>query len=82
MLDGTPEGCVNGNVFGTYLHGLFDSGELTAKLAAFLCGRKGIDMTQTKLKSMEEYRQEQFDLLADAGQEGVWIWRRFYRSLG
>ena len=47
MPDGTPEGCVNGNVFGTYLHGLFDSGELTAKLAAFLCGRKGIDMTQT-----------------------------------
>ena len=29
--DGTKEGCINQNVFGTYLHGLFDSGELTEK---------------------------------------------------
>ena len=32
--DGTPEGCVQNAVFGTYLHGLFDSGELTEQLAA------------------------------------------------
>ena len=81
MQDGTPEGCVNGNVFGTYLHGLFDSGELTAKLAAFLCGRKGVDMTQTKLKSMEEYRQEQFDLLADGVRKALDM-EAVYRSLG
>ena len=42
LADGTPEGCVQGNVFGTYLHGLFDSGELTERLAAYLCQRKGI----------------------------------------
>ena len=30
--DGTKEGCTNQNVFGTYLHGLFDSGELTLSL--------------------------------------------------
>lgn len=58
-------GCVSGNVFGTYLHGLFDSGELTAKLAEFLCARKGIEPKQTSLLSMEDYRQKQFDLLAD-----------------
>ena len=34
LEDGTPEGCVNRNVFGTYLHGLFDSGELTGALLA------------------------------------------------
>ena len=38
--DGTPEGCVQNAVFGTYLHGLFDSGELTEQLAAYLCRRK------------------------------------------
>ncbi|MBS5619103.1 MAG: cobyric acid synthase CobQ, partial [Clostridiales bacterium] len=32
LADGTPEGCVCKNVFGTYLHGLFDSGELTQAL--------------------------------------------------
>ena len=29
LADGTPEGCVQDGVFGTYLHGLFDTGELT-----------------------------------------------------
>ena len=63
--DGTPEGCVQNAVFGTYLHGLFDSGELTEKLTAFLCKKKGISPADAPLLSMEQYRQQQFDLLAD-----------------
>ena len=65
LADGTPEGCVQANVFGTYLHGLFDTGELTEKLTAFLCKKKGIFPTDAPLLSMEQYRQQQFDLLAD-----------------
>ena len=42
QADGTPEGCVQDTVWGTYLHGLFDTGELTEKLVAALCARKGI----------------------------------------
>ena len=41
LADGTPEGCVQDNVFGTYLHGLFDTGELTEKLVALLCLAQG-----------------------------------------
>ena len=63
--DGGREGCVQGNVFGTYLHGLFDTGELTEKLTAFLCRQKGIDPAGADLIPMEQYRQQQFDLLAD-----------------
>ena len=63
--DGTPEGCVQANVFGTYLHGLFDTGELTEKLTAFLCKRKGLDPAGAQLIPMEQYRQQQFDKLAD-----------------
>ena len=65
LADGTPEGCVQGNVFGTYLHGLFDTGELTGKLTAFLCSRKGLDPAGADLIPMEQYRQQQFDKLAD-----------------
>ncbi len=65
LADGTPEGCVQDGVFGTYLHGLFDTGELTEKLTAFLCKRKGIDPPGAELIPMEQYRQQQFDLLAD-----------------
>ena len=65
LADGTPEGCVQNGVFGTYLHGLFDTGELTEKLTEFLCKRKGIDPAGAELIPMEQYRQQQFDLLAD-----------------
>ena len=60
-----PEGCAEGNVFGTYLHGLFDTGALTEALAAFLCRRKGLDPADAGVLSMEQYWQQQLDLLAD-----------------
>ena len=65
QADGHPEGCVQGDVFGTYLHGLFDTGELTEKLVEFLCKRKGIRPESAALIPMEQYRQQQFDRLAD-----------------
>ena len=43
--DGTPDGWIQGNVWGTYLHGLFDTGEAADRLAAYLCARKGIPYT-------------------------------------
>lgn len=42
LADGSAEGCVKDNVAGTYLHGLFDTGELTEKLVQLLCSRKDI----------------------------------------
>lgn len=42
LQDGREEGAVQGNVFGTYLHGLFDTGELTQRLADWLLERKGL----------------------------------------
>ena len=53
------------NVFGTYLHGLFDTGELTEKLVEILCRRKGLDPAGAEVIPMEQYRQQQFDRLAD-----------------
>ncbi|MBD8953252.1 MAG: cobyric acid synthase [Subdoligranulum sp.] len=65
LADGTPDGCVQGSVFGTYLHGLFDSGELTEKLTALLCRRKGLAPETAAPLTMQAYREQQFDLLAD-----------------
>lgn len=81
QADGTPEGCVSENVFGTYLHGLFDSGELTAALVKLLCARKGISLKETRLISMEEYRQGQFDLLADGVRQALDM-EAVYRAMG
>ena len=81
LADGTPEGCVQGNVFGTYLHGLFDSGELTEKLATFLCERKGLAPETAEPISMEKYRRQQFDLLADSVRTALDM-RTVYAAMG
>mgnify|MGYP000603392040 CR=1 FL=1 len=44
---------------------IFDTGELTEKLVEFLCKRKGIRPESAALIPMEQYRQQQFDRLAD-----------------
>ena len=81
LADGTPEGCVCKNVFGTYLHGLFDSGELTQALVKLLCARKGISLRETRPTSMAEYRQTQFDLLADGVRKALDM-GAVYRAMG
>ena len=81
LADGTPEGCVCKNVFGTYLHGLFDSGELTQALVKLLCARKGISPRETRPTSMAEYRQTQFDLLADGVRRALDM-GAVYRAMG
>ena len=81
LADGTPEGCVCKNVFGTYLHGLFDSGELTQALVKLLCARKGISPKETRPASMAEYRQAQFDLLADGVRKALDM-GAVYRAMG
>ena len=81
LADGTPEGCVCKNVFGTYLHGLFDSGELTQALVKLLCAHKGISPKETRPASMAEYRQAQFDLLADGVRKALDM-GAVYRAMG
>ncbi len=72
VLDnGQPDGCVSGNVFGTYLHGLFDTGSLTGKLAEYLCQRKGISCEQAEVLSHEAYQEQQFDLLAQGIRQAL-----------
>jgi adenosylcobyric acid synthase len=69
--DGTTDGAVCGNVFGTYLHGLFDSGELVDRLAQYLAGRKGITVSDKPIEPRAAYRKRQYDLLADAVRESL-----------
>ena len=69
--DGTTDGAVCGHVFGTYLHGLFDSGELVDHLAQYLAARKGITVSDTPVEPRAAYRNRQYDLLADAVRESL-----------
>lgn len=71
LSDGKADGCVQGAVFGTYLHGLFDSGELTEKLAQWLCERKGILYETAEALDYGAYREAQYDKLAAGVREAL-----------
>lgn len=81
LENGRYDGCVQGHVWGTYLHGLFDSGELTQKLAALLCARKGLQAEAAQAVSHSDYQQTQFDLLADGVRQALDM-GEIYRIMG
>ena len=63
--DGKVDGCRTGNVIGTYIHGLFDTGEFAEGLIRWLCRRKGIDPGDFHVIPHETYVQQQYDILAE-----------------
>ena len=71
LEDGREDGCRQGSVWGTYLHGLFESGELTDRLARWLCAAKGIDPGSSAPERYRDYQERQYDLLADGLRASV-----------
>lgn len=66
LMDGREEGACAGSAFGTYLHGLFDSGRLTEKLADWLLARKGLPPQRASIPDRASFAGAQYDILADA----------------
>lgn len=62
MLD---DGCQQGNVYGCYLHGLFDTPEASRTLLQALLSARGLDAQHVQGIDMAAYRQTQYDKLAD-----------------
>ena len=61
---GAEDGAVQGLVFGTYLHGLFDTADMTDHLAKWLLQRKGLPVTWAPSMDRTAYKEEQYDQLA------------------
>ena len=60
----------DGLVFGTYLHGLFDSDDFTRALVNGLRRRKGLEALNATLH-YAQYKSQQFDILADAMRQHI-----------
>lgn len=78
--DGNQDGAVCGNVYGTYLHGLFDTGELTGKLAGYLAQCKGLTLNSLSVESHAAYKERQYNLLADAVRNNLDL-NAIYRAM-
>ncbi len=68
-LEGKQDGCVCGRVMGTYLHGIFDEGDFRRGLVRLMCERKGITCEKASEMTYEEYREVQYNKLAQILRE-------------
>ncbi len=59
----------NPNVCGTYVHGIFDRGAAASALVSALAEKKGIAMAGKPCADYKEYKEAQYDRLADTLSE-------------
>ncbi len=68
------EGCTfaacGKNIFGTYVHGFFDSVELATSLVNHFAEKKGLEKIYLS-KSIKEIKNEQYNLLADVVRSNI-----------
>ena len=60
-----------GNVYGSYIHGVFDAPGVADAVVKALCDAKGIDFTAVGTFDLAAYKERQYDLLADAVRAGL-----------
>lgn len=78
--NGTLDGCQSGNVYGSYLHGFFDTSACREKILQALCTKKGISAENLSVPDRDAYKEAQYDLLAQAVRDNLDI-RSIYRIM-
>ena len=63
------EGCQKANVYGTYVHGIFDTDEVTSAIINAICQIKGLD-ARTAI-DVSAYKETQYDALADGVRQHI-----------
>ena len=61
----------NGNVYGSYIHGIFDAPGISDAVLKAICEKKGIDFDALETFDVREYKERQYDILADAVRSGL-----------
>ena len=59
------DGCIVGNICGTYAHGVFDHGDLAYRIAKTLADQKGVVLKRMAEEDYKAFKESQYDALAD-----------------
>jgi len=81
VIDGKNDGCVDNNVAGSYVHGIFDSFSVAGTLVSILAEHKGVDMGELKAFDIQKYKESQYDILAECVRASVDM-HKIYNILG
>ena len=73
------DGMAKNNVWGTYVHGIFDRGKFAQQFVSCLLEAKGLSPANA-VTDWIEYKEKQYDLLADGVRQSVDL-ERIYRIL-
>lgn len=65
MAEGSQNVHDNVNVYGTYVHGVFDGDGIAAAIIEALLAKKGLKMNDIKTINFADYKKQQYDILAD-----------------
>lgn len=65
------DGCYKNNVYGSYVHGIFDVKEIAYSIVESLLNKKGIDISEIENIDFENYKEKQYDLLAEEIRKSV-----------
>ena len=60
-----------GNVYGSYIHGIFDAPVVAEAILGTLCRKKGLDPARLGSFDPKAYKEAQYDKLADAVRSGL-----------
>ena len=60
-----------GNVYGSYIHGIFDAPGVSDEILRAICAKKGLDYAALGTFDLREYKERQYDMLADAVRGGL-----------
>ena len=75
----------SGNVFGSYVHGIFDAPGVADTILQAVCRQRGIDASALGAFSLQAYTERQYDTLADAVRAGLdmdYVYRVLHRQDG
>ena len=59
------DGAICGNVYGSYVHGIFDEGEIAKTVVGILAEKKGVLLDTSTMMDYSQFKEQQYDKLAD-----------------
>lgn len=60
-----------GNIYGTYIHGIFDRSDISSEIINSLMTSKGVEISHEDIIDMDKYKEKQYEILAAKLEKAV-----------
>lgn len=65
------DGAFKGNVYGTYIHGIFDEPKVVQEIISSISKEKGIEVSKDLALDRKAYKEKQYDILAEGVRQNM-----------